>query len=86
LAEGGWGGIVNHCIPVILGRFPHYSQVGIPDFVVRVFISSPCPKITEACVLDSAHLSEVGVPPGSGPLGDPPGGSADPEHTQDQVV
>jgi len=71
---------------VILGRFPNGSQVGVPDSVVRVFISSASPKISEGCVLDSAHFGEVGVPPGSGPLGDPSGRCADPERPQDQVV
>ena len=71
---------------MILDRFPDRSQAGISDSMVGVFISSACPKIAEYCVLDSAHLSEVGVPPGSGPLGDSPGGCADPECSQDQVV
>jgi len=54
--------------------------------VVGVFISSAGPKVAEGCVLDSAHFGKVGVPPGSGPLGDPPGGCAYPERSQDQVV
>jgi len=54
--------------------------------VIRVFVSSASPKISEGCVLDSVHFGKVGVPPGSGPLGDPPGGCADLERSQDQVV
>ena len=54
--------------------------------MVGVFISPTGPKVTEGCVLDSAHFGKVGVLPGSGPLGDPPGGCADPERSQDQVV
>jgi len=71
---------------VILGRFPDRSQIGVPDSVVGVFISSASPKITEGCVLDSAHFGKVKVPPGPGPLGDPAGRCADPERPQDQVV
>jgi len=71
---------------VILGRFPNRSQVGVPDPVVGVFIGSACPKIAEGCVLDLVHCSKVGVQPGSGPLSDPPGGCADPQRPQDQVV
>jgi len=86
LLEGGWGGILNHCIPVILGRFPDPSQVGVPNSVVGVFISSAGPKIEEGCVLDLAHFGKVGVPPGSGPLGDPPGECADLERPQDHLA
>ena len=71
---------------MILGRFPVRSQVGIPGSVVGVFVGSAGPKIAEGCVLDSAHLGKVGVPPGSGPFGDPSGGCPDPERPQDQVV
>jgi len=71
---------------VILGRFPDCSQVGIPDSVVGVFISSAGPKVAEGCVLNLAHFGKVGVLPGSGPLGNSPGGCADPERSQDQMV
>jgi len=71
---------------VILGRFPNCSQVGIPDSVVGMFISFAGPEVAEGCVLDSAHFGKVGVPPGSGPFGDLPGGCAYPERPQDQVV
>jgi len=71
---------------VILGRFPDCSQVGVPDSMVGVFISSAGPKIAEGCVLYSVHFGKVGVPPGSGPLSDPPGRCADPERSQNQVV
>ena len=54
--------------------------------MIGVFISSPDLKITEGCVLDSAHFGKVGVPPGPEPLGDSPGRCADPERPQDQVV
>jgi len=71
---------------VILGRFPDCSQVGVPDSVIGVFISSASPKVAKGYVLDSAHFGKVGVPPGSGPFGDSPGGCADPELPQDQMV
>jgi len=86
LPEEGWVGVLNHCIPVILGCFSDCSQVGIPDSMVGVFVSCASPKIAEGCVLDSAHFGKVGVPPGSGPLGDPLGRCADLERPQDQVV
>jgi len=78
--------VLNHCIPVIFGRFPDCSQVGVPDSVIGVFIGSAGPKIAERCVLDSAHLSKVGVAPGSGLFGDSPGGCTDLKRPQDQVV
>jgi len=69
-----------------LSRFPDCSQVGVPDSMVGVFISSAGPKIMERFVLDSAYFGKVGVPPRSEPLGDPPGGSAYPEGPQNQVA
>jgi len=71
---------------VILSRFLDRSQVGVPDPVVGMFISSAGPDIAEGCVLDSAHFGKVGVPPRLGPLGDPSGRCVDPERPQDQVV
>jgi len=71
---------------VILCRFPDRSQVGVPDSVVGVFISSAGLKVAEGWVLDLAHFGEVMVPPGSGPFGDPSGKCADLERPQDQVV
>jgi len=62
---------------VILSRFSDRSQVGIPDSVVRVFVSSAGPEISERGVLDSAHFGQVWVPPRAGPLGDPSGRCAD---------
>jgi len=62
------------------------SQVGIPDSVVGVFISSASPKVAQDCVLDLTHFGKVGVPLRLGPLGDSPGGCADLEPPQDQVV
>jgi len=86
LPEGGWVGVLNYCIPVILCCFPNRSQVGICDSVVRLFVSSAVPKLSEGGVLDSAHFGPVWVPTGSGPFGDLSGKSADAEHSQDQVV
>jgi len=71
---------------VILGCFLDRSQVGVPDSVVGVFISSAGPKIAEGCVHDSVHFGKVGVLPRLGPHGDPPGGCADPERSHNQVV
>jgi len=71
---------------VILDHFTARSQVGVPDSVVGVFISSAGLKVAEDCGLDSAYFRKVGVLPGSGPLGDPPGRCTDPECFQDQMV
>jgi len=71
---------------VFLRRLPNCSQVGIPGFVARVFVSSAGPKISEGSVLDLAHFGQVWVPPGAGLLGDPSGSYADAERSQDQVV
>jgi len=71
---------------MILCCFSDRSQVGIPDPVIGVFISSAGPKVAKGCVLDSAHFGQVGVPPGSGPFGDSSGRCADPKCPQDQMV
>ena len=69
-----------------MGRFSDRSQVGVPDSVIGMFISSAAPKIAKGCILDSTHFGRVGVPPGSGPFGNSLGGCADPKRPQDQVV
>ena len=71
---------------MILGCFSDRWQVGIPDLVRGVFISSAGPKVAKRCVLDLVHCGEVGVPPGLGPLGDSPCRCADPKRPQDQMV
>jgi len=71
---------------VFLGRLPNCSEVGVPDPVVHVFVSSAGPKVSEGSVLDSVHFDQVSVPLGAGLFGDPPCGCADPERPQDQVV